>query len=85
MLRFLTAGDSHGPALVGVLEGLPAHLKLDLDAVNAMLRRRQGGYGRGKRMQMETDRLRVLSGLWPGRSWKPFNGLTVTRRPMNRR
>ena len=66
MLRFLTAGDSHGPALVGILEGLPAHLKLDLDAVNAMLRRRQGGYGRGKRMQMETDRLRVLSGLWHG-------------------
>lgn len=66
MVRFLTAGDSHGPALVGILEGLPAHLKLDLDAVNAVLRRRQGGYGRGKRMQMESDEVEILSGLWRG-------------------
>jgi len=66
MLRFSTAGDSHGPVLVGILEGLPAHLRLDLNAINAMLQRRQGGYGRGKRMQMESDELEVLSGLWHG-------------------
>ena len=66
MLRFLTAGDSHGPALVGILEGLPAHLPLDWDKINTVLKRRQGGYGRGKRMQMETDQLEILSGLWKG-------------------
>ena len=47
MFRYLTAGESHGPALVGILDGLPAHLTLDVDAVNAALRARQGGYGRG--------------------------------------
>ena len=46
MLRFLTAGESHGRALVVILEGLPAGLRIDLDAVNRELRRRQGGYGR---------------------------------------
>lgn len=80
MLRFLTAGDSHGPALVGILEGLPAHLKLDLNAVNAMLRRRQGGYGRGKRMQMETDRLEILSGLWHGETTGMPLALKITNR-----
>jgi len=80
MLRFLTAGDSHGPALVGILEGLPAHLTLDLDAINAMLRRRQGGYGRGKRMQMETDRLEILSGLWHGETTGMPLALKITNR-----
>ena len=80
MLRFLTAGDSHGPALVGILEGFPAHVPLDLDAVNALLRRRQGGYGRGKRMQMETDRLEILSGLWHGETTGMPLALKITNR-----
>ena len=48
MLRFLTAGESHGQALVVTIDGMPAGLDVDLDALNAQLRRRQGGYGRGR-------------------------------------
>lgn len=55
MFRYLTAGESHGPALVGILDGLPAHLKLDVPAINETLARRQGGYGRGGRMKIERD------------------------------
>src|SRR6195256_1471180 len=63
MLGLVTAGESHGPALVAVLTGLPAGLRLDRDAVNADLRRRQQGYGRSPRQQLETDQVEVLSGL----------------------
>lgn len=66
MLRFLTAGESHGQALVATLEGMPAGLALDLEAVNAQLKRRQGGYGRGRRMAIESDRAQVLSGVRHG-------------------
>jgi chorismate synthase len=66
MLRFLTAGESHGQALVMTLDGMPAGLELDIDALNAQLRRRQGGYGRGRRMQIESDRAEVLSGVRHG-------------------
>ena len=63
MLRFLTAGESHGQALVVTIDGMPAGLELDIDALNAQLRRRQGGYGRGRRMQIESDRAEILSGV----------------------
>jgi chorismate synthase len=66
MLRFLTAGESHGQALVVTVDGMPAGLQLDIDALNAQLRRRQGGYGRGRRMQIESDRAEVLSGVRHG-------------------
>jgi chorismate synthase len=66
MLRFLTAGESHGQALVGILEGLPAGLRLDLDAVTGELRRRQRGYGRGHRMAIESDRADIVSGVRGG-------------------
>jgi chorismate synthase len=66
MLRFLTAGESHGKALVAILEGVPAGLSIDFDAVTAELRRRQGGYGRGRRMAIESDRAEVLSGVRHG-------------------
>src|SRR5262245_893195 len=66
MLRFLTAGESHGKALVTIVEGVPAGLALDLDALTADLRRRQTGYGRGRRMQIESDRAEVLSGVRHG-------------------
>ncbi len=66
MLRFLTAGESHGQALVVILEGVPAGLALDLDRMTADLRRRQGGYGRGRRMAIESDRAEVLSGVRRG-------------------
>ena len=63
MLRFLTAGESHGQALVTILEGMPAGLQLDFDAMTRELRRRQTGYGRGRRMAIESDRAQVLSGV----------------------
>jgi chorismate synthase len=66
MLRFLTAGESHGQALVAILEGLPAGLRVDFDVITADLTRRQGGYGRGRRMAIETDRAEVLSGIRRG-------------------
>jgi chorismate synthase len=68
MLRFLTAGESHGQALVMTLDGMPAGLQVDIDALNAQLRRRQGGYGRGRRMQIESDRVEILGGVRHGRT-----------------
>jgi len=68
MLRFLTAGESHGQALVAILEGMPAGLQLDMDGVTAQLRRRQGGYGRGRRMAIESDRAQVMGGVRFGRT-----------------
>jgi chorismate synthase len=66
MVRFLTAGESHGRALVVILEGIPAGLAIDVDAITADLRRRQGGYGRGRRMAIESDRADILSGVRAG-------------------
>ena len=66
MLRFLTAGESHGQALVVTVDGMPAGLDLDVDALNAQLRRRQGGYGRGRRMAIESDHVEVLAGIRHG-------------------
>ena len=68
MLRLTTAGESHGPALVGILTGLPAGLTLDRDAIDADLARRQQGYGRSPRQQIEHDRAEVLAGLRHGRT-----------------
>jgi chorismate synthase len=67
-LRLATAGESHGPALVGILTGLPAGLTLDRDAIDADLARRQQGYGRSPRQQIEHDRVEVLAGLRHGRT-----------------
>ena len=66
MFRYLTAGESHGPALVGILDGIPAHLPLDVAAIDATLRARQGGYGRGGRMKIESDRIEILAGVRGG-------------------
>jgi len=68
MLRFLTAGESHGKGLVAILEGLPAGLPIDFHAVTRDLRRRQGGYGRGRRMAIESDRAEALSGIRHGKT-----------------
>jgi chorismate synthase len=66
MLRFTTAGESHGPALVSVLEGVPAGLPLLAEHVNAELARRQRGYGRGRRMEIERDEVEFLAGVRAG-------------------
>jgi len=66
MLRYQTAGESHGPALVALVDGFPAGLAVDVAAIDAELVRRQGGYGRGGRQRIETDAVRFLSGMWRG-------------------
>ena len=66
MLRFLTAGESHGQALVVIVEGLPSGLAIDPAVTAADLKRRQGGYGRGRRMAIESDTAEVLSGVRKG-------------------
>jgi chorismate synthase len=66
MLRFTTAGESHGRALVAILEGLPAGLPVDVERINRELERRQWGYGRGGRMKIERDRVGILSGVRHG-------------------
>jgi chorismate synthase len=66
MFAYLTAGESHGPALVGILDGIPAHLRLDVAAIDETLARRQGGYGRGARMKIERDQVEFLAGVRGG-------------------
>ena len=68
MLRFLTAGESHGRGLVVILEGIPAGLTLDFDAITHQMRRRQAGYGRGRRMAIESDRAEIVSGVRDGQT-----------------
>ncbi|MSO56152.1 MAG: chorismate synthase [Acidobacteria bacterium] len=65
-MRFLTAGESHGKGLVVILEGMPAGLHLEFEAITEQLRRRQSGYGRGRRMAIESDKAEVLSGIRAG-------------------
>jgi chorismate synthase len=68
MIRFSTAGESHGEALVALVSGLPAGVPVDLERVNRELWRRQQGYGRGGRMRIETDKAHILSGVRHGRT-----------------
>ncbi|MFW5417364.1 chorismate synthase [Nocardiopsis sp. CNT-189] len=68
MLRWLTAGESHGPALVAILEGLPAGVSVTTDDIAAALRRRRAGYGRGARMKFEQDAVTVIGGVRHGRT-----------------
>lgn len=68
MLRFLTSGESHGPGLVAILEGIPAGLSLTDEDINIELGRRQAGYGRGGRMLIEKDRVEILSGVRKGKT-----------------
>ena len=68
MLHYKTAGESHGKALVALVEGFPAGVELSAEQIDVELRRRQGGYGRGGRQQLEADRVDILSGVWRGRS-----------------
>ncbi|MDH7479766.1 MAG: chorismate synthase, partial [Syntrophomonadaceae bacterium] len=65
-LRFLTAGESHGPALIAILEGMPAGLRIVAEDINRDLIRRQGGFGRGGRMKIEQDQVTLLSGVRAG-------------------
>ena len=66
MLRFLTAGESHGEALLSILEGMPSGIKINVDSINKDLKRRQDGPGRGQRMYIESDKAKILSGIMKG-------------------
>ena len=79
MLRYLTAGESHGPALTAIVEGFPSGVALDTEFINVELKRRQGGYGRGKRQTLETDRVFVDSGTYHGVT----TGAPITLRLVN--
>lgn len=68
MLRYWTAGESHGRTLLALVDGFPAGLEIDFELVNVELARRQGGYGRGGRQKLETDKLEVLTGIWQGKT-----------------
>lgn len=65
-LRYLTAGETHGPQLTAIVEGLPSNLRLDFEEINFQLQRRQKGYGRGRRMQIETDTANIVGGVRHG-------------------
>jgi len=68
MLRYWTAGESHGKTLLALVDGFPAGLTVDSAAIDEDLRLRQGGYGRGKRQQLETDQVEILTGIWQGKT-----------------
>ena len=67
-LNFLTAGESHGKALIGIIQGLPAGLEISQEYINAHLARRQLGYGRGARMKIESDKVQIISGVRHGKT-----------------
>ncbi|MBE3577091.1 MAG: chorismate synthase [Limnochordales bacterium] len=79
-MRFLTAGESHGPELVAIIEGLPAGLRISTELVERELARRQKGYGRGRRMQIEQDRIRWLSGIRHGYTLGSPVAFSITNR-----
>lgn len=64
MLRYWTAGESHGKTMVALVDGFPAGVPIETDSIDVELRRRQGGYGRGGRQRIETDHVEILSGIW---------------------
>jgi chorismate synthase len=77
MLRFLDAGESHGKCLLGIIEVFPAGLSLSEEKINQDLKRRQGGYGRGKRMEIEQDQIEISSGLVEGKTIGSPLGLMI--------
>jgi chorismate synthase len=79
-LRYLTAGESHGAALTAIVDGFPSGLVVDFEAIDIELKRRQGGYGRGKRQQLETDKISFESGIYRGTT----TGAPITLRLINR-
>ncbi|HEM4265048.1 TPA: chorismate synthase [Streptococcus suis] len=79
-MRYLTAGESHGPRLTAIIEGIPAGLPLTAEDINEDLKRRQGGYGRGSRMQIETDRVEITAGVRHGKTTGAPITLNVTNK-----
>lgn len=67
-MRYWTAGESHGKVMTAIVDGFPAGLEIDTDAIDSELRRRQGGYGRGGRQRIETDTVEIMTGIWQGKT-----------------
>lgn len=80
MIRWLTSGESHGKGLTIIIEGLPAGLLVDIEFINYELSRRQKGYGRGKRMQIEEDRVEITSGVRYGKTIGSPVGLFISNK-----
>ncbi len=80
--KFTTAGESHGRALVAIVEGLPSGLEIDVDKINHELWRRQQGYGRGGRMKIESDTIEILSGVRHGKTLGSPVALTIENRDL---
>jgi chorismate synthase len=80
MLRYWTAGESHGKALWALVDGFPAGVKIETESIDSELRRRQGGYGRGGRQRIETDRVEIKSGVWQGVTLGSPIGLEVVNK-----
>ncbi len=80
MINYVTAGESHGPQLTGVLTGIPAGLQLDIDAINTGLAARQGGFGRGNRQQIEHDTVQITGGVRHGVTLGSPIALTIMNR-----
>ncbi|MFB9769297.1 chorismate synthase [Lactiplantibacillus modestisalitolerans] len=80
MIDYVTAGESHGPELTGILSGFPAGVAIDVDALNATLAARQGGFGRGNRQQIEHDQVKITGGLRHGVTLGSPLALTITNR-----
>ena len=79
-MRYLTSGESHGPRLTAIIEGVPAGLPITAESINSDLKRRQGGYGRGARMQIETDCVEITSGIRHGKT----TGAPITLHVLNK-
>jgi chorismate synthase len=79
-MRYLTAGESHGPQLTAILEGVPAGLELRAEHINKELARRQKGYGRGRRMQIEKDEVKIVGGVRHGKTLGSPIALVVENR-----
>ncbi|QDU87316.1 Chorismate synthase [Pirellulimonas nuda] len=80
MLRYWTAGESHGKTLIALVDGFPAGVTIDEEAINADLKLRQGGYGRGGRQRIETDKVEVRTGVWHGQTLGSPIALEVVNR-----
>lgn len=83
MIRFLTAGESHGESLMGILDGIPANLFLDLNYINHELKRRRMGYGRSSRMEIESDEVKILSGVNNGLTTGNPIGININNKGRN--
>lgn len=83
MLNFHTAGESHGKALMSIIEGLPADIEVDVKIINNYLKRRQQGYGRGGRMQIEEDKVEIISGIRDGKTLGSPVGMMIKNKDWN--